>query len=364
MKNILMTGGHAGSTAHAIIEEIHRQNKNWNIFFTGNKYAIEGKRLLTYEAEVLNNIGCKFIPMVSGRIQRKFTLWTIPSFLKIPLGFIQALFIIIKVKPCLIITFGGSSSFSIVFWGWLMKIPIILHEQTAVAGRSNQVAARFASVVALSRESSIKYIKGNKVVITGNPILNNFCSIDKKYLSKKPVLFITGGSRGSEIINKVVIESIDVLLKDFIVIHQTGRKQEKYINNIAKSLNLDKSCNYQIYGFLQPDQYLKVFSQTDIIISRSGANSVSQIIAGRVPSVLIPIPFSYLNEQYQNALFLNKEKGCVLLPQKDLSKENLIKAVSNIKNRWEYYKNNLRNIKNIDCEASKKIVFLADQMLK
>lgn len=358
-----MTGGHAGSTAHAVIEEIIIQKKNWKLFFAGSKYAIEGKQTLTYEASVLEKMRCTFVPLISGRIQRKFTIWTIPSLLKIPIGFIHSLIVLFNIKPDVILSFGGYASFPIVFWGKFLGIPVILHEQTVVIGRSNLIALKFASEIALSRESSKRYIGDKKYCLTGNPILKGFCIKHKKHLSKVPTIFITGGSRGSQIINDTVFSCKDILLRDFRIIHQTGSAHKLKMKKLRDSLSYKQKQRYEVHGFLNPDVYLKKFLNADIVISRAGANTVSQIIASSIPSILIPIPFSYRNEQFGNADYINKHKGCIILNQTNLSSDSLVNAVYEIKNNWSDYRNNLLGITSIDCKAAEKLVKLIDDYI-
>ena len=97
--NIVLTGGHAATTAVAFTEEIKSQSKNWKIYWIGVKNAIEGKKMATLESEVLPRLGVKFLPITTGRLQRKFTIWTIPSLMKIPCGFAQSVYFLLKIKP-------------------------------------------------------------------------------------------------------------------------------------------------------------------------------------------------------------------------------------------------------------------------
>jgi len=96
---VVLTGGHAATTAVAIIEEIKSEGLGWELYWIGVKNAIEGKKLTTLESEVLPGLGVKFLPLTTGRVQRRFTVWTIPSLLKIPVGIIQAFYYLIKIKP-------------------------------------------------------------------------------------------------------------------------------------------------------------------------------------------------------------------------------------------------------------------------
>lgn len=116
-RKIVLTGGHAATTAVATVEEILRRRENWGLYWLGAKNAIEGKDVPTLDVEIFPKLSVSFNPIYAGRIQRKFSIWTIPSLLKIPVGFIQSLFLLKKIKPDLILSFGGFVSFPVVFWG-------------------------------------------------------------------------------------------------------------------------------------------------------------------------------------------------------------------------------------------------------
>src|SRR6185369_7004805 len=108
---ILLTGGHAGATAYAVTEEIISKKLNWKLYFIGSTTAIEGKKIATYEEKVLPTLGVKYISITAGRVQRKFTFWTIPSLIKIPVGFIGAFYQLIKINPDIVLSFGGFVGF-------------------------------------------------------------------------------------------------------------------------------------------------------------------------------------------------------------------------------------------------------------
>src|SRR3972149_2512208 len=134
---VVLTGSHGATTALSVITEIEAQGLPWAIHFIGTKRAVEGKNVPTLESQVIKGQSLEFHSIISGRIQRRFTFWTIPSLLKIPVSFFQALFLLLKIKPKLILSFGGASAFSVIFAGKVLGIPSILHEQTSVAGRAN-----------------------------------------------------------------------------------------------------------------------------------------------------------------------------------------------------------------------------------
>jgi UDP-N-acetylglucosamine--N-acetylmuramyl-(pentapeptide) pyrophosphoryl-undecaprenol N-acetylglucosamine transferase len=271
----------------------------------------------------------------AGRLQRKFTVWTIPSLLRIPFGFVKAFILLNRIKPDIVLSFGGFVGLPVALAAKLKNIPVIVHEQTAAAGRGNIVTAKFADKIAVSRPSSLIYFDRKKTVVTGNPIDPNIMKIGiKKDLEKIPVLFITGGHTGSLRINDNIQKIVKPLLNEFIVVHQTGKLDYDRFYALRKSLPEGLNDRYIVYGTIPPSDWPGALAKADIILSRAGANTVSQILVIKRPSILIPIPFSYLNEQFKNAKYAEEFGIAKVIEEKDLNANILIKSIKEIKNNW------------------------------
>ncbi len=362
---VVFTGGHAATTAIAVIDEIRSQNLIWNIYWIGAKHAVEGKRLLSLEYQVLPTKGVVFLPLIMGRLQRKFTGWTIPSLLKIPAGFIQSFYYLIKIRPRFVLSFGGFSSYPVVFAAKILGIPIIIHEQTAAAGRANLAGAALADKIALSHMESNKYFPARKIILTGNPVSRAMFSVKSKVkLLGTPVIFITGGSRGSQSINSAVEEILPELLKNHKVIHQTGAFDfEKFIH-INETLTPELRENYNIFSYIDPSKITGIYEKADLIISRAGANTVSEILAARRPAIVIPLSISFLNEQTRNAEILVKAGFGEIISQKNLSGETLLKAVGKLFYEYPGYLNKIKKFAGSDKNAAEKLVNLLKEYVK
>ncbi len=363
-KRVLLTGGHAASSAFVIAEEVIRQGKPWEIYWIGFKSSVEGENISTLSSIYFPKYGIKSYSLIMGRIQRKWSLHTIPSILKIPVGFIHAFWLLIKIKPDLILSFGGFSAFPVVVIAYIMRVPIIIHEQTSVVGRANKHSAFFAKKIAISRESSREYFPHDKIILTGNPIPKEIfkkpLSMDSvKYLS----ILITGGQSGSVAINSAVEKILPNLLEKFKIIHLTGLKEEKKYKDIQIGLDEKLRKNYEVYGIVDPNKYNKIFNSSSFLISRAGANTVSKIIASQKPSVLIPLPTSYLDEQQKNAIFANKFANARVLKQVDLSQENLMKQINYLVKNWKKISMGSNERDNPDINAAEKIVALMQEYI-
>ncbi|MFH1970983.1 MAG: UDP-N-acetylglucosamine--N-acetylmuramyl-(pentapeptide) pyrophosphoryl-undecaprenol N-acetylglucosamine transferase [Patescibacteria group bacterium] len=358
---IILTGGHAGTAALSVVEEIQKQKLSWQIYWIGPKNAIEGKKTLSLEFKYFSKFNIKFYSIIFGKLQRKFSIWTILSVFKIPVGFVQALYFLIKIKPFVVLSFGGFASFPVVVMSKLFKIPVLIHEQTTVAGRANMLSAKFAEKILLSRELSEPYFPKNKCLVVGNPILSQYFKETKNLQeSDRKTIFIVGGSRGSQQINKIIKIALEKLLDKYKIIHTTGELDYKEFKKIKDNLSDNKSRYYSLFSSIDPYEMLTIYNQVDLVISRAGANTVSELIALGKPSIFIPIPWAYLNEQTKNAEYASKYIPTVILNQSSLSTEKLFDGIEYLVNSsTQARKNNY-----LDKEASKKIVSLLSKYFK
>jgi len=358
---IVLTGGHAGTTAISIVEEIKKQNFIWEVHWIGPKKAIEGRSTSSLEHKYFNKLDISFHSIIFGKLQRKFSIWSVFSFLKIPVGFVQALYYLLTIKPKVVLSFGGFASFPVVVISKMFNIPVIIHEQTAVAGRANLLSARFAKEVLLSRETSKNYFSKNNCHVVGNPILSQYFK-DSEYKTKinRKTILIMGGSRGSQQINKIIKEILENLLDKYNVIHIAGELDYDEFYKLKSGFKKDRLQGYTLLKSVDPYEMLPVYNKADLVISRAGANSVSELIALGKPSIFIPIPWSYLNEQTKNAQFASKYIPSIILDQYTLTSNKLFLEIEKLFNIKEVKpKNNY-----LDKEASEKIVSLLSKYFK
>lgn len=361
-KKIILTGGHAATTAIATIESLRDQGF-WDIYWVGTKRALEGNNALTLEFRELPRMGIKCYAIISGRIQRKFSRHTIPSLLKIPLGFISALAVILRIRPDVIISYGGSAAFPVVFFGWLLGMPVIIHEQTPALGLANRYSSYFADKVAISRKSSARFIKSKKVILTGNPVRKKFFSINSKTThARLPVILATGGSRGSRAFNDILLSALPELVKRYKIIHQSGELEYPKCLRIKRSLKIDD--RYELMSSIDVDKMPEYYEAADLIIGRSGANTVSEVIASGRPAVFIPIPWSQNNEQVENARIAESSGQAIVLNQETTGARELLNAVGRV---FDNYHNMAmhRNIGiyKLDKSASARLAGIAKDFL-
>ncbi len=359
-KRVLLTGGHAATAAYAVCESIIKRKHFKEIFWIGVKGAIEGKNIETLESQILPPLGVATHWIPGGRIQRTFTIWTIPSILKFALSFFVSISLLFKIKPYVILSFGGGVSFPVVLAGFLLGIPVVVHDQTATAGRANEIASLFAKKIILSRNSSLNYFPQEKSVVLGNPVRDEILKIKPKNGLVKSIL-ITGGSRGSTSLNSLIKPNIKKLLEKYKIIHQTGAIDYEVYAELKTKLPEQLSERYMVYPNLDLNGMAKFYEECDLVISRSGANTVSEILAIGRPSLLVPIPWSYKNEQVENAKYAETLGVAKIFPQNG-SSDNFLKAIEEQARSAKDIHSIFKDWSSPDSNAAKKIATFLEEI--
>lgn len=350
IKKIVITGGHV-TPAVAVIELLIKNN--WEISYFGRKSALEGDETPAKEQDIIEKMGIRYYSLTTGRLQRKFTSKTLSSLLKIPSGFVQSYYYLLSIKPNIILSFGGYVAIPVVFSGWLLRIPIVTHEQTFSPGLANRIINIISNKICISWEENKQFFSPKKTILTGNPLRKDLFLVKKKYELPRthPIIYITGGNLGAHSINKVIIDSLPNLLQKFTLIHQCGNAKEfndfEKLTLIKNNLSKNMQKRYLILKFVESDYIGWVYQNAQFFITRAGANTMTEIIAFKKLAVFIPLPWSGSGEQEKNAQYLSSRKAAINLNQSDLTKESLLKAIDQLNNE----KNNI--IKNLEEIRSK-----------
>jgi len=357
---LVITGGHL-TPALALINEIKKDDPGWQIYYFGRKYALEGSKEKSFEFKTISQLeGVKFVPLVAGKLQRRWTRYAIVHLLKIPIGFLMALIWLLKIRPKLIISFGGYLSVPVVISGRLLGIPSITHEQTAAMGLANRINSLFVKKIAVSFPSLLKELDSKRAVWTGNPLRpeifkkkpSKSSQLWSKIDPKKPLLYITGGKTGSVTINRVVKKIIPQLVKKFFVLHQIGLDQ---------SIQPGRKKDYLAVRFVDNGDIGWVLNRAALVVSRAGANTVLELAALAKPVILIPIPWSAGNEQMKNAQFLKELGLAEIIEQDQLDEKTLLATIAKMtKNSGQY---RLKSVNQDHQLAAKRLWQLAKSVL-
>lgn len=347
---VLVTGAHF-TPALATIEELKKIN--WvEVVYVGRKTTLEGDSAPSVESQVIPDKGIKFIPLITGRLQRSFTMHTIPSLLKIPIGILQSILIVLTEKPDVVLSFGGYVAVPVVFVSWLFSIPIIIHEQTLVAGLANKISSWFADKIAISFTGGT--FSGEKVALTGNPIrpeiIKIFQGTKSASLSDKklPTVLVMGGNQGSHIINLAVEGILQKLLKVALVYHQTGDSKYKdyeRLDALKKTGKLGELGERYLVKKWIGEEYSQLLQKADLVISRAGINTLAELSFLGKPALIIPIPYLYQNEQNKNAKYFENLGLVKILPQSQVSPQVLLQKITGMLNNLSVLKEEAKQAK-------------------
>ncbi len=280
-----------------------------------------------------------FTSIQTGKLRRYFSLQTPVDAARIPIGAVQALFALRRIRPDVVFSTGGFVSVPTVVAARLLGIPSITHEQTATVGLATRINARFADVVALSFERSRENLTKTRgrVAVTGNPVRQSLFKGTPERAREifglpddRPLIYVTGGVLGAHAINQAVIESLPQLLQLASIIHQCGPEAGNGdLSRLMATRNqLDAALGqrYAIRERIGPE-LADVYSAASLVIGRAGAGTVAELAALGKPSILIPLPGTGGDEQTLNARVLAEAGAAVLLPQEQLTADRLVAEV-------------------------------------
>ncbi len=354
---ILITGGHV-TPALALIDKL----EGYEIIFVGRKYALENEQILSLEYKEITQKNIKFVDIQAGRITRLLSAKTFWSVFKIPLGFYQGFKIVREEKPDILLSFGSYIAVPIVFWAWLFKIPIFTHEQANIPGLANRLIGKMAKKVFTSFPETSAYFEKNKTVLTGNPVRESVKKIVKKPFeieSQKPIIFITGGSLGSHSINLHISKIVKELVASFTVIHQTGDTKE--YDDYSKLIRLKKSLpsklqkKYHIQKHFMESEMGYVYSVSDLVVARAGANTFFELLVLDKPTIFIPLPWSANKEQQKHAQ-LFKDAGVGEIFNQSAESKELLNLIKKIFINLDQYKRNFKNLKYLYKQDASEII--------
>ncbi len=365
MKRIFITGGHF-APALATIQEL-KDRGGWDIFYIGRRFAMEDDKAEALEYTELKKIpGLTYLIITSGRLQPKFFVnifQSVKSLLKVFIGLCQALIWILKFHPDVVLSFGGYVAIPIVSWAWLLGIPIATHEQTIGFGRANRLIAKLADRILVSWPETANHYHQNKVVLTGNPLRREIIAVirQKKAPSPSPTIYITGGNQGAHVINEAVKEVLPQLLSSYELIHQTGDAKKladfAALEEEASKLPEELRQNYHLAKFFDAQQVAKALWQSDLVITRAGANITTELLALGKPALFIPIPWSEKQEQMENAKYIRRLQLAEILPQEKLTGSSLLDQTREMVKNLDRYKRNISQAKEtVPLDAASRIV--------
>lgn len=338
MKIAITTGGTGGHIfpALALMEHIKKENKDNKIIYIGNKDRLE--------STLIPEKGYTFYGLDTHAFTKNI-IFDIKNVNCMKKAYNEALKILKDEEIECIVGFGGYVTFPVILAAKKLKLPIFMHEQNAIPGKVNKLLQKFASSIFISFEGSKKYFKNGKTIYSGNPTGNRALTIEAHDKTKygfdknKKLIIVVMGSLGSSTVNDKMLD----FLKNFNdfdkeVLFITGKS---YYEQMDKDIDLGK--NIKIVEFY--NDLPALMKSADLIITRAGASTLSEILATKIPSIIIPSPYVANNHQYYNALDLKNASLGEMIEEKNLNNTTLRNAIDEVlTNKYNEIKENLNNV--------------------
>ena len=335
---ILVTGGGTAghiSPALALISTLRELEPEAQIQYIGSRGGMERKQV---EAA-----GVPFVAVSTGKLRRYFSLQNLADWFRVPLGVSQSLQAIRHFAPDVVLATGGYVAVPPVVAAGLLKIPILIHEQTTQIGLANRICARFASRIALSWDAALEALEPKlreRAFVAGNPVRPQiFGGVASKAVQHfglsdefLPVVYITGGSLGARVLNLAVDECLPELVGIARVVHQCGAQEneaERDFDRLTRArLLLPEKVQhrYALTPFVK-EELRDVLALADLVVGRAGAGTVTELCALGKAALYVPLVPTGGDEQTKNALMAEDAGAARVLKQDECDGAHLLEAV-------------------------------------
>lgn len=321
-KRVVIAGGGTGGHLYpgiALARALMRHDMDIEISFVGTQKGLEAK--------VLPREGFDLKTILSAGLlgKKKIARWV--SWFKLPIGTAQSMCFLIRKRPGLVVGVGGYASGPLVLSAWILRIPILIHEQNSIPGMTNKWLGKIADKIAVSFKESSKSFPKEKVEVTGNMIRDEFCQ-PKEEVSPKPEgpfrVLVLGGSQGAHSINMAMVEALKSLSEkkeDMHITHQTGEADFEKVSKEYKENNFSSD----IRPFI--DDMGEQYRKASLVICRAGATTLAEVTACGKMSILIPFPHAAHNHQEKNARILEAANAGELVLDEELSGPRIAKSI-------------------------------------
>ncbi len=337
---VLLLGGGSGGHVYPVIAIANALKEKASQSGFDLELMVIGEGEFMSKAAADNSLPYKSI--LAGKLRRYFSPLTVIDIFKIPVGFFQSLWYVFWFMPDVVFAKGGYASFTGALVSRLFFIPLYIHESDSTPGLANRILGKMAKTVFISFVSSEKYFKSGRTVLTGNPVRKELMTGDRAAAMTKfglnpnlKTILVAGGSQGAQKINRIILDSLVLLVKDFQIIHQCGESQFQSVKTESEKIIKEGqgeyadavNANYKLYPFFDANDMALAYAAADVIISRAGASNISEISMLGKPTIIIPITNSSSGHQFENALEFSKF-GAAMIEEENLTPHIIISQIN------------------------------------
>ena len=348
MKILAASGGSGGHIFPALsfLQKLKGRRKDAQVILVVNKRSAQD---YVFPAEY------KIAFISSSPVEASFSISNILAVLRLFVSAFESAGILLKYRPDIVVGFGGYPSIFLVLFARLSGIKAVIHEQNVLPGRANRFLSSLVNKIAISFPQSRQYLKKHekKTVFTGSMVRPEVLKDAGKeawdffgFSKDKFTILVTGGSQGSHKINTQFFSCLSLLpdTSAIQVIHLCGRADFAELSAAYK----DSPVTARVFDFLKEMRY--AYTACDLIISRAGASTITELINLRIPALIIPYPFAQQHQTYNARVLTDKGAG-LLLEDKDLNAYNLKEKISGLLSDRAKVSQMRDNYKRIDYPA-------------
>lgn len=326
---LIAGGGTGGHTSPGLAVAALLQARGTGCAWLGSRTGVE--------ARLVPARGIPYHAIAAGKLRRYWAWQNVADLaVHVPAGVLAAWRLIRHLQPSVLFSTGGFVALPAVLGAAAHRVPIVAHEQTAVPGLANRVAARFARRIAVTFPDTAGF-PAAKVVRTGNPLRAELRQGSRAEAVGRfgldpalPLVYVTGGAQGAQRINRAVGEILPALLEHTQVIHQCGDHPHTgdrgWLEGRREGLPPALRHRYTVLPYVGPE-LAGVYATATLVIGRAGAGTVNECCQLGLPALYIPLPGASGDEQMANARRVERVGGCNLLPQPELTSERLLSRV-------------------------------------
>ncbi len=330
MKVVIAGGGTGGHTSPGLAVAAALRVRGADCAWIGSRGGVEARRV--------PEAGLPFYAIPTGKLRRYWSWRNIGDLaVNVPAGLARAVTLLGVLRPDAVFGTGGYVALPVVLAAALRRIPIVVHEQTAVPGLANRLAAPFARAVALTFPESGFAFDAQRCIVTGNPLRPELRDGSRERAITTfalapglPLVYVTGGALGAHRINRAVGDALPALLDAAQVIHQCGDNPEtgdrQWLGSRRAALPPLLRDRYRVMPYVGAE-LADVYAAASLVVGRAGAGTVNECCQLGLAALYIPLPGTSGDEQTANARLVESAGGCLVLRQADLTPERLAATV-------------------------------------
>jgi UDP-N-acetylglucosamine--N-acetylmuramyl-(pentapeptide) pyrophosphoryl-undecaprenol N-acetylglucosamine transferase len=327
---IITGGGTGGHTSPGLAVAAALRARDIPCVWIGSRSGLEARRA--------PEAGIPYHAIPTGKLRRALAWQNVPDVaVNVPAGVLKAWTLLRRLQPRAVFATGGFVALPVALATALARVPLVVHEQTAVPGVANRLAARVARRVAVTFAESARWFRGDLTVVTGNPLRPELRHGERGAAAQRfgldpalPLVYVTGGAQGAHAINRAVGEALESLLRHANVLHQSGDNprtgDRAWLEARRAALPAELAARYVVRPWIG-DELADIYAAVALVVARAGAGTVNECCQLGVPALYIPLPDAAGDEQTANARLVGRVGGCAIVPQATMTPALLVERI-------------------------------------